>query len=250
MSKQQMNARRYYNLVQQENTADIYIYGDITSWPWLESDVSSYDLAAEIDGLDVDEMHVYINSYGGEVAEGVAIYAALCRHRAKVVTHCDGFACSAASVVFMAGDERLISDLGMLMIHEAWTSERGNAAALRKAADDVEKISKAAANAFRGRVNIDDDELAELLAAETWLPADDALAKGFATGIEKWPETPMAGMSGRTALLDAVRRGLDMAEDAAKVQQKPKKAAPKAAKPPEAKPAGRKFFNFKQTEEE
>lgn len=250
MSKQQMSARRYYNLVQQENTADIYIYGDITSWPWLESDVSSYDLAAEIDGLDVDEMHVYINSYGGEVAEGVAIYAALCRHKAKVITHCDGFACSAASVVFMAGDERLISDLGMLMIHEAWTSERGNAAALRKAADDLEKISSAAANAFRGRVSIDDDELAGLLAAETWLTADDALAKGFATGIEKWTEAGKAGMSGRAALLDMVQRGLGMAGGAAKAQQKPQNTAPSQQKPPEAKPADRKFFNFKQTEEE
>lgn len=58
-------SKKYYSLVQKENEAHINIYGDITSWPWLESDVSSYTLAKEIEGLDVNTIHVYINSYGG-----------------------------------------------------------------------------------------------------------------------------------------------------------------------------------------
>ena len=115
--------KKYYSLYQEEGSreASINIYGDITSWEWLESDVSSYTLSKEIEGLDVDNLHVYINSYGGEVAEGLAIYNSLKRHKAKVTTHDDGFAASIASVIFMAGDERIMSNASLLFIHNAWT---------------------------------------------------------------------------------------------------------------------------------
>ena len=101
--------KKYFQLTQNNNEVDIQIYGDITSWEWLESDVSSYTLSKQIEELECDQINVYINSYGGEVAEGLAIYNQLKRHKAKVKTVCDGFACSAASVVFMAGDGRIMS---------------------------------------------------------------------------------------------------------------------------------------------
>ena len=113
--------KKYFQLTQNNNEVDIQIYGDITSWEWLESDVSSYTLSKQIEELECDQINVYINSYGGEVAEGLAIYNQLKRHKAKVKTVCDGFACSAASVVFMAGDERIMSTASLLMIHNAWT---------------------------------------------------------------------------------------------------------------------------------
>ena len=71
--------KRYYSLYQENKTADIYIYGDITSWPWIESDVSSYTLSKELQELDesIENINIYINSYGGEVGEGLAIYNAL-----------------------------------------------------------------------------------------------------------------------------------------------------------------------------
>ena len=120
-----------------DRVAELYIFGDITSWPWFEGDVSSYTLARELQELkDVDEIRVYINSYGGEVAEATAIYNQLRDHTAKVVTVCNGFACSAASVIFMAGDERMMNRASRLMIHNAMMGARGNAAQLRKAAED------------------------------------------------------------------------------------------------------------------
>ena len=65
----------YYSLVvENEKKADLYIFGDITSWEWLDSDVSANKIVSEISDLDVDEIIVHINSYGGEVAEGLAIY--------------------------------------------------------------------------------------------------------------------------------------------------------------------------------
>lgn len=97
-----MDAKKYYSLESKNDVADLYIFGDITSWPWLESDVSASGIVNELQSLDAKEINVHINSYGGEVAEGLAIYNTLKNSDMKVTTICDGFACSAASVIFMA----------------------------------------------------------------------------------------------------------------------------------------------------
>jgi len=177
--------RKYWQLEVKGAEASIFIYGDIVSepWKWYESDVTSYDLVKEIEGLDVDVIHCYINSYGGEVAEGLAIYNALKRHKAKVKTYCDGFACSAASVVFMAGDERIMSASSMLMIHNAWMWAAGDANELRKQADDLEKINEASNNAYLEHINISKEQLQEMLDKETWLTAQEALDMGFCTTV-------------------------------------------------------------------
>ena len=193
--------KKYYALAQEGSAAEITIYGDITSWPWLESDVSAYLLSKQIEELEADVVDVYINSYGGEVSEGLAIYSALKRHKAKVRTHCDGFACSAASLVFMAGDERTMGEASLLMIHNAWSRAQGNARELRKAADDLETISTAAANAYRGAVNISDEALAELLDQEAWIAPQDAVSMGFATGIETYGESKVPAASAREAVM-------------------------------------------------
>lgn len=175
--------KKYYSLVTENNEASINIYGDITSWEWFESDVSSYTLSKELDGLDVDVVNVYINSYGGEVAEGLAIYNALKRHKAKVKTFCDGFAASIASVIFMAGDERIMSNASLLFIHNAWTYTSGNANDLRKQAEDLDTMTQASVNTYMNHVNITEEELKELLDEETWITPQDALTMGFATSI-------------------------------------------------------------------
>lgn len=174
---------KYYSLLVSGREADVYIFGDITSWEWMESDVSSYTLAREINGLDVDYINVHINSYGGEVAEGLAIYNMLKNHNAKIRTYCDGFACSVASVIFMAGDERIMNNASMLMIHNAWTYAAGNAAELRKAADDLDIITQGAVAAYMSAVNITEEELKVMLDAEKWLLPQEALEMGFATSI-------------------------------------------------------------------
>lgn len=175
--------KKYYSLVKENNEANINIYGDITSWEWYENDVSSYTLSKEIESLDVDTINVYINSYGGEVAEGLAIYNMLKRHKAKVKTVDDGFACSIASVIFMAGDERIMSNASLLMIHNAWTYTYGNANDLRKQASDLDTITQASINAYMNHVNITEEELKNMLDDETWVSPQDALEKGFATAL-------------------------------------------------------------------
>ena len=155
-----MNPNRYFSFNKTEKEANINIYGDITSWEWDESDISSYTLTKLLDSLPdtIEHINVYINSYGGEVAEGLAIYNALKRHKAKVITYCDGFACSIASVIFMAGDERIMSNASLLMIHNAWTYAQGNANELRKQADDLDTITQASINAYTSKINITEQE--------------------------------------------------------------------------------------------
>lgn len=187
--------KKYYQLIQNGTSADLYIYGDITSFPWYQDDVSSFTLSKELEALEVENINCYINSYGGEVAEGLAIYNQLKRHSAKVTTICDGFACSAASVIFMAGDERVMNSASLLMIHNAWSYANGNAEELRKEADDLEVITQASINAYMQSVNIAETELKALMDAESWILPADAVAMGFATSIVDEPESNQASQS-------------------------------------------------------
>ena len=196
--------KKYYQLIQNGTTADIYVYGDITSYPWSETDISSYGLAKELETLEAENINCYINSYGGEVAEGLAIYNQLKRHAAKVTTICDGFACSAASVIFMAGDERIMNSASLLMIHNAWSFCSGNSNELRKQADDLEVITQASINAYMSHVNIDEIELKALLDGETWILPEDALSMGFITSITDELETNQASQSVKRSVIDTL----------------------------------------------
>ena len=175
--------KRYYQMEVAGSEADIDIYGDITSWPWVDSDVSSANLSAQLADLDVDVINVNINSYGGEVAEGLAIYNALKRHKAKVRTRCDGFACSIASVIFMAGDERIMNEASLLMIHNAFSFAEGDANALRKMADDLDLVTSQSKKIYLANSNIDEAALTELMDKETFIDPKEALEMGFATSV-------------------------------------------------------------------
>lgn len=197
-------SKKYFQLTQNNNEVDIQIYGDITSWDWFESDVSSYTLSKQIEGLECDVINVYINSYGGEVAEGLAIYNQLKRHKAKVKTICDGFACSAASVVFMAGDERVMSTASLLMIHNAWSWTSGNANDLRKQADDLDKITQASINAYMQEVNVTEEELKQMLDDETWITPQEALDMEFITTIVNEKDSDKASQSVKKSLIGMI----------------------------------------------
>jgi len=154
--------------------------------------------------------YIHINSHGGEVAEGLAIYNMLKNHPAKVKTYCDGFACSIASVIFMAGDERIMNNASMLMIHNAWTYTAGNADDLRKVADDLDIISQGAFAAYKSAVNISDEKLLEMLDAETWILPDDALEMGFATSIIGAEQTNKVAASADKALFLMLKKALQI----------------------------------------
>lgn len=166
-----------------EDSAELFIYGDITSYKWYEDDVCAYDMAKELESLGGKNLKVRINSYGGEVAQGLAIYNLLKTYEGEVTTLCDGFACSAASVIFMAGRNRIMPKSSLLMIHNAWTYAAGDANELRKIAEQIEKITQPSIEVYKSVSNLNEERIKQMMDDETWITADEALSYGFATEI-------------------------------------------------------------------
>lgn len=178
-----MNKMPYFTMKKTENTADIYIFGDITPYKWDDSDTVAYDLAQQIKALPQDAViTVHINSNGGDLKEGLGIYNTL--KGRNVTTICEGFAASSASVIFCAGKNRYMQPASLLFIHNASTIAYGNADKFEKAADDLRIITDAAKAAYReAGVNVSDEELNAMMDNETWITPTDAVEKGFATAI-------------------------------------------------------------------
>lgn len=173
-----------YEFKQSGDITELLIYGDITSFRWFESDVSSFDFAKELESIE-SNLLVRINSYGGEVSEGLAIYNLLKDFKHDVTTICDGFACSAASIIFMAGSKRIMPKSALLLIHNAWNTASGDANALRKLADDLEKITNPSVEIYKSVSNLSQEEIKSMMDVETWITAEEALAYGFATEVKE-----------------------------------------------------------------
>lgn len=211
-----MKRKTYYQMTEnaETRTADINIYGDITSnaqliraWWGDDGSRSAMDIKQAIDGLDVDTINVYINSYGGEVAEALAIYSSLQRHKAQIHTFCDGFACSAATIIFCAGDVRTMGSIALMMIHNCMSYlGYANSEEMRKAAEDNDKINQSSIEAYKKVSSLSEDEIKDMMNAETWLTAQECLNYGFATEIaddeeedEETQQTALASI--RSAIL-------------------------------------------------
>jgi ATP-dependent protease ClpP protease subunit len=160
------------------------LYGTIGA-SLLGGSVSAADLVEELDARPDEAVALYINSGGGDVFEGVAIYNALRRHNGRVTVYVDGLAASAASLVAMAGDEVVMPANTMMMVHNPWTFAIGDADELRKSADILDKMRDALVSAYRAKTGLGDDDLKALLADETWLTAQEAVAWKFADRIEE-----------------------------------------------------------------
>ena len=174
-----------YQITRNERRADIHLYGSITKYPWLRGDKSAAGLVDELKQLDADEIHLHIDSLGGSVPEGWAMYNALLQHPAKVTTYADGFVASAALYPFLAGDVRIANSVSAFYFHEASTGASGYASDLRKAADEVELITGIGITAFTERTGQSREYIQKLMSEETWLDADAALKMGLATAIQR-----------------------------------------------------------------
>lgn len=192
--------KKYYAIQQAERAADIYIFGDIVPFEWFDGDVSANGIKNQIEALDVDEIRVHIDSYGGAVSEGWAIYNALRQHQARVVTYGDGFVASAALFPFLAGDERIASNLSAYYLHQVSVAAQGYAEELREAADEAEKMTEIGINAFVERTGMTADEVRELMEGETWLSPTEALERGLATAIKADSAVPVVQNAKKTIL--------------------------------------------------
>lgn len=171
---------------QDPRVGELFIYGTISTYKWDESDVTAASFQADLKALgDIHTLNLYINSPGGSVFQGQAIYSIIARARDRdgvtVHTHVDGMAASIASVLALAGTKVHMPRNALMMIHDPWNIVAGNAAELRKAADDLDKIRLSMVEVYLAKAGdkLTPEKLDELMHAETWLTAQECYDYGF-----------------------------------------------------------------------
>lgn len=157
---------------------DLFIYDEIGYWG-----VTASDLVAQLSDLDTDEISVRLNSPGGEIFDGIAIYNCLRSHKAKVTVQVDSLAASIASVIAMAGDEIVMAPHSQMMIHDGLGMCIGNAADMREMAEMLDRQSDNIAEVYQARAGGRKDTWRNRMRAETWYSAQEAVAAGLATRI-------------------------------------------------------------------
>jgi ATP-dependent protease ClpP protease subunit len=182
-----------------DKSAEILIYGDIGDSWWGES-VNAKDFVKEIAALDVDTLTVRINSNGGSVSDGIAIYNAIKRHPATVTTINDSVCASIASVILMAGDTVEMAENALLMIHAPWGSTAGNAKDLRDFANTLDTYASAMATCYASKTGKPHEEMVALMAdgLDHFYTSDEAIALGFIDSAT--PALAMAASFDRVAI--------------------------------------------------
>jgi len=162
--------------------AEILIYEDVGEG-WFGG-VSAKQFAGDLKSMgEVKAIDVRINSYGGDVFDGLAIYRQLADHKARVVVHIDGVAASIASVIAMAGDEINIAAPAFLMIHNAWGMAVGSPEDMRSVADRLEAVSGAIADVYTARTKNPSADVRAWMDEERWFTAAEAMEAGFVTRV-------------------------------------------------------------------
>lgn len=182
-----MSTSKWYSirsLARNARAAEVFIYGDIGESWWGESKTAA-EFAREISALDVDELTVRINSYGGSVSDGIAMYNALRRHKAAVTVAIDGVACSIASLVAMAGDTVEMAENALLMIHAPWGYAAGDATVMREYADLLDTWAQAMSTSYATKTGRDQAEMLALLTdgKDHWFTAAEALEEKFVDSV-------------------------------------------------------------------
>src|SRR5688572_23615402 len=167
-----------------DREADVFLY-DIIGDSW--DGTTAKQFAKDLKALgEVDVLNIFINSDGGSVVDGTAIYNQLRRHRAQKIVTVDGLAASIASLIAMVGDEIRMPKNSRMMIHDAWAAAivMGTAADFRaagnKIADILEQSTKTILNTYADRTGSSQDKIRRMIAEETWMTAGEAVALGFA----------------------------------------------------------------------
>ena len=216
-----MMNNKFYQFFKDGNSASIKIYGDIVDDVLYSNEVSAISFTEELENLGtVDNINVYINSYGGSVSAGLAIYNQLKNHSAKVTTYCDGFACSIASVIFMAGDDRVMNEGSILMIHEPWCYTMGNADELQKQIESLRKLSQLSVDIYSNTTGIENNKIAEMMKAETWITPKEALELGFATTINGSNESSLITQSVKESLIKMIMKANKENNEVLKMEEK------------------------------
>jgi ATP-dependent protease ClpP protease subunit len=165
-------------------SAEVYIFGDIGE-SWWDETVTAKQFVKDFAAIDATDITVRINSYGGSVTDGIAIYNAIKRHPAQITVSIEAAAYSIASLIAMAGDTVEMADNALLMIHAPWGYAVGNSADMRDMADTLDKYAQAMASSYVAKAGMSTDDVLALLTdgQDHWYTAQEALAAGFVDAV-------------------------------------------------------------------
>lgn len=202
---------------------ELVLYGVVDPFDMMEGAVRAIDvLNGLIELADQDTIKVRINSPGGSVVEGLAIYNNLRAAGKPVEVHIDAMAASIASIIAMAGDRIVMAESATMMIHDPWGVAVGGSDDLRSTADEIDRQKQILVNIYAARTGLDPQEIEALMRAETYMSAADAVERGFADEID----TPM--QIAACALLDKKDLARLLAPVTARASEVAKPAAPAA----------------------
>ena len=166
---------KWYNIQNKAGeTADIYIFDEIGTYG-----VTAQDFISEIKGLKDMPINLRINSLGGDVFDGMAMYNVIKRREAKTTVYIEGIAASIATIIALGADEVIMAENSLFMIHNAWGGTSGEAKDMRKTAETLDKITSELTDIYVKKTGLSYDALAEMMDEETWLNAEEAFRLGF-----------------------------------------------------------------------
>lgn len=167
--------KKFYNFKALKDKVELYIYGEIVSEKWYDSDVTATDFKNELSKHKGKDLDIYINSPGGSVWEAQAIVNMLQRHDGIKTAYIDGLAASAASFIALACDKIIMPENSYLMIHKAWSGCWGNGDEMRRQADMLDKVDDGILSIYMKKSKVSEEEMKKLVAEETWLTGKEAV---------------------------------------------------------------------------
>jgi ATP-dependent Clp protease protease subunit len=176
-----VGAARPFYAVKNEAVPTVYVYDQIDAW----YGVSAKQFVQDLNAIDSSEIHVRINSVGGDVFEAKAIATALRNHKAKVVTFVDGLAASAATTVAIAGDEVHMAPTAQFMIHNAWSYAAGDYRDMAKMSDTLKRVNDGIVAEYSDKTGLSVSQIEQMMNDETWLSGAEALQKGFVDVLDE-----------------------------------------------------------------
>jgi ATP-dependent Clp endopeptidase proteolytic subunit ClpP len=175
--------KKWFKIENKADKAEIWIYEQIGEDWWTGGGMTAKSFQKELATITAGQIDLHINSPGGDVFDGITIYNLLKQHKATITTYIDGLAASIASVIALAGDQVIMAENALMMIHNAWGAAMGDADVMRKMAETLDKVSGSIILAYTEKTGKDAQEMAQMMADETWFTAAEALDMGFADQI-------------------------------------------------------------------
>lgn len=218
-------------------SAEINIFGDIGE-SWWDETITAKQFVKDIAAIDADLLTVRINSYGGSVTDGVAIYNAIKRHPAAVTVSIEAAAYSIASLISMAGDTVQMAENALMMIHAPMTFAQGNSNDMRESADVLDKYAQAMASSYVSKSGQSHEDIMALLSdgKDHWYSAEEAKAAGFVDEITNAVAVAASARIQAAGLARFARQSIS--HPAAAAAQPPKETTmPNPANPQAAAPA-------------